>query len=61
MTREQIAYEKGYRVSKYGDLLNPKGGKIGCLNSAGYKNTVIRFNRFYKYSRIWKNYYKNKQ
>ena len=45
MNKEQIAYEKGYRVSKYGDLLNPKGVKIGCLNSAGYKNTVIRFNK----------------
>ena len=44
MNKEQIAYERGYRVTKDGDLLNPEGLKIGCLNSAGYKNTRIRFN-----------------
>jgi len=44
MNKEQIAYEKGYRVTKDGDLLNPEGLKIGCINSAGYKNTRIGFN-----------------
>lgn len=34
MNKEQIAYDKGYRVTKDGHLLNPKGRKIGCVNSA---------------------------
>jgi len=44
MNKEQIAYERGYRVTKDGDLLNPEGLKIGCINSRGYNNTRIGFN-----------------
>jgi hypothetical protein len=47
MNKEQIAYEKGYRVTKEGQLLNPKGIKIGCINSAGYKHTSIKINKKY--------------
>tara|TARA_S200002703_G_scaffold136501_1_gene125877 strand:+ start:624 stop:1103 length:480 start_codon:yes stop_codon:yes gene_type:complete len=45
MNREQIAYEKGYRVTKDGNLLNPKGEKIGCVNTHGYEHTGIRINK----------------
>ena len=45
MNREEIAYEKGYRVTKDGDLLNPKGKKIGCINSAGYEHTGFNVNK----------------
>lgn len=44
MNREQIAYEKGYRVTKDGQLLNIKGRKIGIINSQGYESTMIRIN-----------------
>ena len=45
MNREQIAYERGYRVTKDGHLLNPKGKKIGCVNSAGYEHTGFNVNK----------------
>ena len=35
MNREQIAYERGYRVTKDGQLLNPRGKVIGNISS-GY-------------------------
>ena len=41
MTREQIAYDRGYRVTKDGDLLNPKGKKIGSISTKGYEGTGI--------------------
>ena len=41
MTREQIAYEKGYRVTKDGNLLNTKGEKIGSISTRGYERTGI--------------------
>ena len=41
MNKEQIAYEKGYRVTKDGQLLNPKGRKIGSINSHRYERTTI--------------------
>jgi hypothetical protein len=44
MNREQIAYEKLYRVTKNGHLLNPKGRKIGSINVHGYERTTIRIN-----------------
>ena len=44
MNREQIAYEKGYRVTKDGQLLNPKGIKIGSINNHGYEKTNIGIN-----------------
>lgn len=47
MNREQIAYEKGYRVTKEGQLLNPKGEKIGSINNHGYERTTIRVNGKY--------------
>jgi len=31
MNREQTAYEKGYRVTKDGKFLNPKGKKVGYI------------------------------
>lgn len=46
MNKLQIAYEKGYRVTKDGNLLNPKGKVIGnCLDSKGYKKTNIIINK----------------
>ena len=46
MNKIQIAYERGYRVTKDGDLLNPKGKVIGdCLDSRGYKQTSIKINK----------------
>jgi len=46
MNKIQIAYQKGYRVTKDGDLLNPKGKVIGdCLDSKGYKQTAIKINK----------------
>ncbi len=47
MNKEQIAYEKGYRVTKDGDFLNPKGRKIGCVNSAGYEHIGFKINKKY--------------
>jgi hypothetical protein len=44
MNKLQIAYEKGYRVTKDGNLLNPKGRKIGHLNGIIYERTTIRIN-----------------
>lgn len=44
MNREQIAYEKGYRVTKDGDLLNPKGKKIGSIDSYGYYRNIVMLN-----------------
>ena len=45
MNKEQIAYEKGYRVTKEGQLLNPKGIKIGSVGSAGYENLGFNINK----------------
>lgn len=41
MSKEQIAYDRGYRVTKDGDLLNPKEKKIGSINNTGYEGTGI--------------------
>jgi len=41
MNKLQIAYERGYRVTKDGDLLNPKGKKIGSISTRGYEGTGI--------------------
>ena len=49
MNREQLAYEKGYRVTKNGYLLNCKGRKIGCVNSAGYEHTGFKINKKYTF------------
>jgi hypothetical protein len=45
MNREQIAYEKGYRVTKDGQLLNPKGKVIGNLSVKGYQRTAFKLNK----------------
>ena len=45
MNREQIAYDKGYRVTKDGQLLNPEGKKIGSINSRGYERTNVWLNK----------------
>jgi hypothetical protein len=45
MNREQIAYERGYRVTKEGHLLNPKGKIIGNLNDKGYQRTTLKLNK----------------
>ncbi len=44
MNKEQIAYEKGYRVTKGGDLLSSKREKIGYIDTHGYERTTIRIN-----------------
>lgn len=40
-----MAYKKGYRVTKDGQLLNPKGIKIGSINSGGYEYFGLRINK----------------
>ena len=46
MNKIQIPYERGYRVTKDGCLLNPKGKVIGdCLDGKGYKKTAIIINK----------------
>ena len=46
MNKIQIAYERGYRVTKDGSLLNPKGKVIGdSVDSRGYKQTSIKINK----------------
>ena len=49
MRNEQIAYDKGYRVTKDGYLLNSKGRKIGRVNSSGYEQTSLKTNKKYIY------------
>ena len=41
MNKEQIAYEKGYRVTKDGELIGLFNTKIGCVNGKGYEQTGI--------------------
>ena len=45
MNREQIAYERGYRVTKDGDLIGLSNKVIGCVNSAGYEHTGFNVNK----------------
>ena len=46
MNREQIAYDRGYRVTKEGQLFNPKGKVIGeYAYSRSYKKTAILINK----------------
>ena len=40
---EKYAYDKGYRVTFNGDMINPNGDKVGHLNSSGYLKHKIRF------------------
>lgn len=42
MKIEQIAFQRGYSVSKDGTLKNPKGKVIGSVSSGGYMATMIR-------------------
>ena len=41
MNREQIAYEKGYRVTKNGCLIGLRRTRIGSINNQGYERTTI--------------------
>ena len=45
MNKEQLAYEKGYRVNKDGELLGLFNTKIGCVNGKGYEHTGIKLNK----------------
>jgi hypothetical protein len=49
MNREQIAYEKGYRVTRDGKLLNPKSKVIGTINNHRYYKTTITINKKLKH------------
>jgi len=43
MNKLEIIYNRGYRVSKNGDMLRPDGSIIkGTINKDGYKQTGIR-------------------
>ena len=44
MNKLQRAYERGYRVTKEGHLLNPKGRKIGSIDSCGYYRNIVMLN-----------------
>ena len=48
MNKIQIAYLLGYRVTKDGNLLNPKGIKLGCVNHHGYEQTGLNVNKKHK-------------
>lgn len=39
---EVIAFKRGYRVTENGDLINPKGERVGYACSSGYMYTSIR-------------------
>ena len=41
MNREQIAYEKGYRVTKEGQLIDLSNKVVGCDNGKGYEKIHI--------------------
>lgn len=45
MNKEQIAYEKGYRVTKEGQLIGLSNNVIGCVNGKGYEHTGIKLNK----------------
>jgi len=45
---EQYAFDKGYRVTKEGSLLNPNGEVIGTEKDKGYICTTMRFNGSFK-------------
>ena len=49
MNKEQIAYEKGYRVTKDGQLIGLSNKVIGCVNSAGYEHTGFKINKKYTF------------
>ena len=40
---EKYAYDKGYRVTFMGDMINPNGEKVGHLTQSGYLKHKIRF------------------
>jgi len=48
MNREQIAYERGYRVTKEGQLIGLSNKVVGCDNSKGYEKIHICINKKYK-------------
>jgi len=41
MNKEQLAYEKGYRVTKDGCLIGLRRRRIGSINNEGYERTTI--------------------
>ncbi len=45
MNRIIYAYNKGYRCTRSGNMINPKGNKIGFVASSGYVGTNIRINK----------------
>ena len=45
MNKEQIAYERGYRVTKDGQFIGLSNKVIGCVNSAGYEHTGFNINK----------------
>ena len=45
MDKIQIAYNRGYRITNEGEMINPKGGVVkGSINTSGYLQTGIRIN-----------------
>lgn len=47
MNREQIGHDKGYRVTKEGQLIGLSNKVIGCVNGNGYEHTGIKINKKY--------------
>jgi hypothetical protein len=41
--KEKIAYDKGYRVTLNGDVINPEKNKIGYIVNSGYENITIKY------------------
>ena len=47
MNKEQIAYDRGYRVTNNGKLIGLSNKVIGCVNNNGYENTGFNVNKKY--------------
>lgn len=45
MRIEQVAFNRGYRVTEEGVLLNPRGVRVGVPSSEGYITTQIRVDK----------------
>ena len=45
MNKEQTAYDKGYRVTKDGQLIGLSNKVVGCVNGRGYEHTGIKLNK----------------
>lgn len=45
MKIEEIVTERGYEITKDGNVFNPKGRKVGMVNKEGYMKVSIRLDK----------------